>query len=72
MKKKLSTATIPALFIVPELEMLLVGFKTLFDVLLSSFGIPLCGTDGKITHCWMNLRSSGVSQSVAKGECVND
>lgn len=67
MKKKLSTATVPALFTVPGLEMLLVGFKTLFDVVLSSFGVPLCGTDGKITHCWMKLRSSGVSQSVAKG-----
>ncbi len=72
MKMKLFTATNPALFIVPELDMLLVEFKTLFDVVLSRFGIPLCGTDGKITHCWMKLKSSGDLQSVAKGECVND
>lgn len=67
MKKKLSTATILALFANPGLEMLLVGFETLWNAVLSSFVIPLCSTDGKITHCWMKLRSSGVSQNVAKG-----
>lgn len=72
MKKRLSIATVPALFIVPTFEMLLVGFKIVFDVVLSSFGSPLCGTDGKITQSWMKLRSSGDSQCGQSRECVND
>lgn len=70
MKKQLSTATIPALFTVPGLEMLLVGFKTLFDVVLSSFGVPY---RWKIHTLLDEVKIKwSFTECSQRGECVND